>query len=132
MSQKPHDVASYPGAGLLTGLFFVYLYLPIAVVIFYSFNENTLISVWTGFSLRWYTSAFANRNLLDAVETSLVVAAVATVIATVVALMAALVLTRAKGVKYRELSQTVVNLPLLLPEILTQRIVQESLATLQS
>ncbi len=117
MSQKANDVARYPGAGLVTGLFFIYLYLPIAVVIFYSFNENRLISVWTGFSLKWYRSALDNRNLVAAVETSLLVAAVAAVIATTVALMAALVLTSPKQVKYRKLSETVVNLPLLLPEI---------------
>jgi spermidine/putrescine transport system permease protein len=117
VSGKSHNVASYPGAGLITALFFIYLYLPIAVVIFYSFNENRLVSVWTGFSLRWYASAFGNRNLMTAVETSLIVAAISTVIATTVALMAAVVLTHGKGVKYRKLSETVVNLPLLLPEI---------------
>ncbi len=117
MSRKPNDVARYPGAGLVTGLFFIYLYLPIAVVILYSFNENRLISVWTGFSLKWYASALANRNLVDALQTSLIVASIATVIATSVALMAALVLASPKPVRYRKLSETVVNLPLLLPEI---------------
>ena len=66
---KSHDVRRYPGLGLLTALFFVYLYLPIAAVIFFSFNENRLVSVWTGFSLKWYASALTNRNLLEAVKT---------------------------------------------------------------
>jgi len=116
MSEKI-DVRRYPGFRLYTFVFFIYLYLPIAVVIFYSFNDNRLVSVWGGFSLRWYKSALANENLLSAVKTSLMVATFATVVATTVALMAAIVLVRMKNVKFRKVSQTVVNLPLLLPEI---------------
>ena len=111
------DVKRYPGARIFTGLFFVWLYAPILVVIAYSFNENRLASVWTGFSWRWYESALQNRALLDAVKISLTVASVATVIATTVALMAALVLVRGRDVRLRRVSETVVNLPLLLPEI---------------
>jgi spermidine/putrescine transport system permease protein len=111
------DVRRYPGARIFTALFFVWLYLPILVVIAYSFNENRLASVWTGFSWRWYESALQNRALLDAVQISLTVAGIATAIATTVALMAALVLVRGREVKLRRLSETVVNLPLLLPEI---------------
>jgi spermidine/putrescine transport system permease protein len=86
-------------------------------VIAYSFNESRLASVWGGFSLRWYESALSNRALLEAVKVSLTVAAVATALSTAIALMAALVLVRARGVRFRRLSETVVNLPLLLPEI---------------
>ncbi|HRK43099.1 MAG TPA: ABC transporter permease [Gemmobacter sp.] len=111
------DVKRYPGARVFTALFFVWLYAPILVVIAYSFNENRLASVWTGFSWRWYESALQNRALLDAVKISLTVASVATLIATTVALMAALVLVRGRDVRLRRVSETVVNLPLLLPEI---------------
>ena len=104
-------------SGLLTILFFAYLYMPIAVGVFYSFNENRLVSVWTRFSLKWYASALANGNLLDALKVSLQVASAATLLATTVALMAALVLVRGRDVRYRRLSETVVNLPLLMPEI---------------
>lgn len=114
---RSHDVKRYPGTRLFTAMFFIYLYLPIAVVVFYSFNDNKLVSVWTGFSWRWYEAALNNRNLLNAVKVSLTVAAVATILATVVALMSALVLTRAHDLRLKRLSETVVNLPLLLPEI---------------
>ncbi len=117
MSRPHNDVTRYPGAGVMTTLFFAFLYLPIAVVVVYSFNENRLISVWTGFSLKWYRSALGNRNLMDAVEMSLLVASVATVLSTIIALLAALVLSRPKGTAYARVSETVVNLPLLLPEI---------------
>ncbi len=112
-----HDIRRYPGLSLLTLAFFAYLYLPIAVVIGFSFNENRLVSVWTGFSTKWYATALHNDALLDAVRTSLTVALISTTVATSVALMAALVLVRGKEVKARRLSETIVNLPLLLPEI---------------
>jgi spermidine/putrescine transport system permease protein len=114
---KSHQVRRYPGMGLFTVLFFAYLYLPIVIVVFYSFNENSLVSVWTGFSLKWYDVALANQALLDALRVSLTVAGISTVLATTVAVMAALVLVRGRDVRFRRVSETVVNLPLLLPEI---------------
>ena len=116
MSQR-FSVRAYPGFGLFSLLFFIYLYLPIAVVIFYSFNANRIVSNWGGFSLAWYGAALSNAALLDAVRISLIVAAIATTISTTVALMAALVIVRGRNVRFRRVSETVVNLPLLLPEI---------------
>lgn len=116
MSRR-HDVKAYRGFGVFSILFFFYLYIPIAIVVLYSFNDNRLVSVWGGFSMRWYKSALSNTALLNAVKTSLIVAVIATAVATVVALMAALVLVRTRDVKFRRVSETVVNLPLLLPEI---------------
>lgn len=115
--KKSHDIRRYPGFGTVTVLFFLWLYAPIAVVIWLSFNENRIVSVWTGFSLKWYRAALDNGPLLDAVRTSLIVAIVATAIATTVALMAAMVLSRNPTMRGAKLSETVVNLPLLLPEI---------------
>jgi spermidine/putrescine transport system permease protein len=111
------DVRRYPGFGLFSLLFFIYLYLPIAVVIFYSFNANRIVANWGGFSLHWYTAALSNSALVNAVKTSLFVAVIATIISTVVALMAALVLVRGRNVRFSRVSETIVNLPLLLPEI---------------
>ncbi len=114
---NPHNVRHYPGAGLVTWVFFLWLYAPIAVVIWFSFNENRLVSVWTGFSMKWYEAALTNRALLDALRVSLTVAVIATTVATLVALSAAMVLSRNETMRLRRLSETVVNLPLLLPEI---------------
>lgn len=114
---KLQSVKHYPGLKPLTLLFFAYLYLPIAVVIFYSFNASRVVASWEGWSLKWYVSALTNDNLLEAVKNSLLVATISTTIATSVALMAALVLVRAKGLKHRRMSEIIVNLPLLLPEI---------------
>ena len=112
-----HDVKRYPGLGPLTALFFVYLYAPLAVVVVYSFNANKIAGVWTHFSLQWYSSALNNTALMNALKTSLTVAAVATVVSTLTALAAALAIIRGKNVRFRKLSETIVNLPLLLPEI---------------
>lgn len=112
-----HDVKRYPGLGPLTVLFFVYLYAPLVVIVVYSFNANRVAGVWTGFSLQWYGSALHNAALMSALETSLIVAAIATVVSTLIALSAALAIIRGKNVRFRKLSETVVNLPLLLPEI---------------
>lgn len=112
-----HDVKRYPGLGLLSAFFFVYLYAPLAVVVIYSFNANRVAGVWTEFSLRWYGSALNNAALMNALKTSLTVAAVATAVSTIIALSAAIAIIRGKNVRFRRLSETVVNLPLLLPEI---------------
>ncbi|MFT5549653.1 MAG: spermidine/putrescine transport system permease protein [Candidatus Azotimanducaceae bacterium] len=112
-----NNVKKYPGFNFWTVCFFAFLYLPILVVILYSFNSSKLVSVWGGFSLKWYVSALNNNNLLDAVQVSLTVAIIATVISTTVALLAAMVLVRGKGVRFRKTSETIVSLPLLLPEI---------------
>lgn len=112
-----NDVKRYPGLGALSLLFFVYLYAPLAVVVVYSFNANRITGVWTQFSTKWYASALQNDALMNALETSLIVAVIATMVATTIALLAALAIIRGRDIRFRKVSETVVNLPLLLPEI---------------
>jgi spermidine/putrescine transport system permease protein len=114
---RNHDVKRYPGLGILSLAFFAYLYAPLLIVVIYSFNANRITGVWTEFSVKWYGSALNNSALMAAVETSLIVAGIATVVATTIALMAAMAIIRGKNLRFRRLSETVVNLPLLLPEI---------------
>lgn len=116
MSRR-HDVRHYPGLRLISALFFLYLYAPLAIVVVYSFNANRITGVWKGFSLKWYGSALNNAGLMEALRTSLTVAVVAMTVSTAIALMAALAIIRGRNVRFRAVSQTVVNLPLLLPEI---------------
>lgn len=112
-----HDVRHYPGLRLISALFFLYLYAPLAIVVVYSFNANRIAGVWKGFSLKWYGSALNNAGLMEALRTSLTVAVVAMTVSTAIALMAALAIIRGRNLRFRAVSQTVVNLPLLLPEI---------------
>ncbi len=83
-----HDVRHYPGLRLISALFFLYLYAPLAIVVVYSFNANRIAGVWKGFSLKWYGSALNNAGLMEALRTSLTVAVVAMTVSTAIALMA--------------------------------------------
>ena len=111
------DAKRYPGFGIISFLFFLFLYLPIVVIILFSFNDNKIVSVWTGFSTKWYVSALNNSSLMDSIQVSFIVAFFATICATIIAIAAALALTRSDKIKYKNLSVSVVNLPLMLPEI---------------
>ena len=71
-------------------LLFSFLYLPIAVMAVFSFNESKSRSVFTGFTLDWYKSLFSNSMILDALALSLVIALISAVISTVVGTMAAI------------------------------------------
>lgn len=80
------------GYGVLVYLF---LYVPIAVVIVYSFNDSKQVLVWGGASTRWYAAAFSDPQILGPLRTSLVVAAINAVFATVLGTLAALAIGRA-------------------------------------
>lgn len=103
---------------LFSNVFFVYLYAPIAVLIIYSFNDNRIAQVWTEFSTKWYLKAFTNEDIQRAIVNSLKVAAVATIVATLFATMAALVLSN-RRFRGHGLSNAIISLPLLVPEIAT-------------
>lgn len=76
------------------GLVYLFLYAPIAVVIFFSFNSSRSTQVWTGFSLEWYGQLLRDQSILDAFRTSMIVGVSATAIATVIGTLTALALTR--------------------------------------
>ncbi len=104
------------GLGWLAGFLFGYMYLPILVLGFYSFNRSAYSAGWEGFSWRWYARLFADGRILRALENSLVVAlaavAVAAVLGTLMAVGLAKYRFRGKGL-YRGLSY----LPLIVPDI---------------
>ncbi|MFD1329199.1 ABC transporter permease [Mycoplana ramosa] len=99
--------------------FMVFLYLPIAILILYSFNASTLVMVWSGFSLDWYAKVYANSDIRNAAANSLIVATVATLAATTIATLAALVLVRGGRFKGRGAAAALISLPLMVPEIVT-------------
>ncbi len=108
----------YPSLSILMGLFFIFLYLPIVVLIVLSFNQNQTATIWTGFSLDWYKVVLENPNILRAAQNSLIVAAVSTVFSTVLATLAALGM-QGKTFRGQNLFNGLVGLPLLVPEIVT-------------
>ncbi|MCB2109064.1 MAG: ABC transporter permease subunit [Rhodobacteraceae bacterium] len=104
-------------ACLILGL--IFLYVPTAVVIAYSFNESRLVSVWTGFSLKWYGELFADERFLSAARVSLVVAVMSASLATALGTAAGLVLARAGRFRGRLLFSGLAATPLVLPEVIT-------------
>ena len=113
------DIRRLPGFKWVTVLFFLFLYLPLIILVVFSFNASRSATVWSGFSLEWYVKAFANDDIQRAAKNSLVIAICATVNATVIAAMAALTLGRNRRVKNKMLFSGILLLPLMIPEIVT-------------
>ncbi len=108
-------------AFLLTVLCFgiAVLYIPILVLIGYSFNASPLVNVWGGFSTAWYGRLWHNRELLEAALLSLEVAVSASTVAVVLGTLAAIALVRFVRFPGRLLLTGMVNAPLVMPEIIT-------------
>jgi putrescine transport system permease protein len=109
------------GPALLTVLFLgiAILYVPIVVLIGYSFNASPLVNVWGGFSTAWYGRLLHNRQLLEAALLSLEVAVTASSGAVVLGTLAAVALVRFARFRGRLLLTGMVNAPLVMPEIIT-------------
>ncbi len=98
---------------------FAFLYLPMVILIVYSFNVSQLVTVWGGFSTRWYSTLIRNETFLDAAWVTLQVAVVSSTIATLLGTMAALVLVRAGRFYGRTLFSGMIYAPLVMPEVIT-------------
>ena len=98
---------------------FAFLYLPMLILVIYSFNESKLVTVWAGFSTKWYGELLQNEAFLDAAWVTIQVAVVSSTIATVLGTMAALVLVRAGRFAGRTLFSGMIYAPLVMPEVIT-------------
>ncbi len=109
------------GTSLLTMAAFGYafLYVPILSVIVYSFNDSRLVTLWGGFSLRWYKALIQNEEILDAALLSLQIAVVSATVATVFGTIAGLALHRIGRFRGRMLLTGMITSPLVMPEIIT-------------
>ncbi|MGQ3299095.1 ABC transporter permease [Reyranella sp.] len=96
---------------------YAFLYLPIALVIVYSFNESRLVTVWSGFSLKWWHALFANEAMLEAAWLSLRIALVSATGAALLGLAAGYALTRAPRFPGRTLFGSLVVAPMVMPEV---------------
>lgn len=95
------------------------LYVPIASVIIYSFNDSRLVTLWGGFSTRWYVSLLSDDELMSAAFLSLRIAFVSATVATVLGLLVALALQRVRRLRGRVLLTGMITAPLVMPEIIT-------------
>lgn len=96
---------------------FVFLYGPIAILATMSFNASRLVTVWGGFSTKWYVALLADEQMLRAAQTSLTAAALSALIASVNGLLAALALARFGAFRTRTLFAGSIYAPLVLPEV---------------
>lgn len=100
-------------------LAFAFLYLPILLLILFSFNDGRLVTVWSGFSLKWYAAVFQNDAFLDAAWVTVRVGMISATIATILGTMAALVLVRVRRFRGRMLFTGMLYTPLVMPEVIT-------------
>ncbi len=104
---------------ILAGLGFFFLYAPIVALVVFSFNESRLVTVWAGFSTRWYVALLTDRQILQAAWVSLQVAVVSATLATVLGVLAAFVLARLGRFRGRLLLTGMATAPLVMPEVIT-------------
>jgi putrescine transport system permease protein len=98
---------------------FAFLYLPILLLVLFSFNESRLVTVWGGFSLKWYGEMLQNQQLLDSAWVTLRVAAVSSTAAVILGTMAGISLARFAHFRGRVLFSGMVYAPLVMPEVIT-------------
>jgi putrescine transport system permease protein len=96
-----------------------FLYLPIAILVIYSFNASRLVTVWGGWSVRWYIELWHDEAMRQAAFTSLRVAALSATAATLIGTCAAVALTRLGRFRTRLLFSGMVYAPLVMPEVIT-------------
>ncbi len=96
-----------------------FLYLPILLLVIYSFNASKLVTVWGGFSTEWYVELFRNQALLDAAWVTLRVALISATVATVLGTLAAVALVRYGRFRGRSLFSGMVYAPLVMPDVIT-------------
>lgn len=93
------------------------MYLPILLVILYSFNESRISSIWQGFSLKWYVELFRDESILQALRNSLVLAALSSLAAAIIGTLGAVGMTRVK-LRSNGLVEYISTLPIMIPEII--------------
>lgn len=98
---------------------FAFLYIPILILVFFSFNESRLVNVWGGFSLKWYGELFQNEDLLQAAWISLLLAASASTLSVVLGTVAGFVMARFTSFRGRTLFSGMIYAPLVMPEVIT-------------
>ena len=123
----PAPAGQEPGAAVMPGrarfaftvlaFGYAFLYLPIALVIVYSFNELRMVTVWAGFSTKWWSALFANEAMLSAAWLSLRIALVSATVASVIGLAAGYALARVPRFFGRTLFGSLVIAPMVMPEV---------------
>ncbi|MDY3199298.1 MAG: putrescine ABC transporter permease PotI, partial [Pseudomonadaceae bacterium] len=102
---------------LWLGLLFIYL--PMVILVIYSFNASRLVTVWGGWSIHWYLGLLDNTQLMNAVKRSLQIAFYTATAAVALGTLAAFAMTRIQQFRGRTLFSGMVTAPLVMPEVIT-------------
>ena len=102
-----------------TALIFAFLYLPIFILIVFSFNDSKSRAAWGGFTLRWYEELFSNSAILDAVYNTLTIAVLSAVLATIIGTLAAFAMLKDMRQWEKKIVMNLTYLPILNPDIVT-------------
>lgn len=104
---------------LFLGVGFFFLYAPMLSLIIYSFNENRLVTVWSGFSVKWYGELMQDDQMLSAAWVSLRIAFYTACASVVLGTMAGMVMTRMRAFPGKTLFAAMITAPLVMPEVIT-------------
>jgi len=104
---------------IYTAIIFIFLFAPIAILLVFSFNEGKSLSVFSGFSLKWYQELFRDSETLGAVKNTLILATSAALISTVMGTAASVGINKLRSRWYRAALDQVTNIPMINPEIIT-------------
>lgn len=108
---------SHPLLGIHSLLVMIFIYVPIAIIIVYSFNSSRLAADWSGFTFEWYTSLFSNRHVMEALSNTLTVGVVSTVVSTLLGTMAALTMRKVSR-RMKAGMGGLLYLPIIIPDII--------------
>ena len=97
---------------------YAFLYLPIATLVAYSFNDSKMVTLWSGFTLHWYGDVFRDRDLMEALGLSLRIAFSSATTSVVLGTMAAFALVRFQRFRGKAMLQSMVNAPLVMPDVI--------------
>ena len=106
-------------AKIYTALIFVFLFAPIAILLVFSFNDAKSLSVFSGFSLKWYYELFRDAETLNALKNTLILAVIASIVSTVMGTAAAVGMNKLRSKYLRAALDTATDIPMMNPDIIT-------------
>ena len=107
------------GGRTILALGYAFLYLPILILVIFSFNESRLATTWSGFTFKWYVELFKDDSMLSAAWISLKIAFFSATAAVMLGTLAAMVMTRFKPFRGKTLFGALITAPLVMPEVVT-------------
>ncbi|MDX8438549.1 ABC transporter permease [Mesorhizobium australafricanum] len=113
------DIKDQPGFRSIAIICLLVLYVPVLILMIFSLNSGSLVTHWEGVTLGWYGSALLNAEFHSAAKNTLIISVTATIVSTICATLAAIGMTRVKPWRGLAAAFMVINLPLMVPEIIT-------------